>query len=316
MLDQVDSSANSATDYTMTSVLETIPVVTTADDRYAMPFAAMVCSALANLSSQYKLHMFVLGDGMTEKNKHKILKSVDLERCSIEWVIPPSGSLKDLKLTDHFVTAVYYRLLIAELLPHTLDKVIYLDSDLVMNENLGKLWRIDVEDNYLLAVPDIGTPIISAGLLNYKELGILGNQPYFNAGVLLINFKKWRVDNIGLKVIEYVRQHGEYIRWPDQDGLNAVLAGQWRELDPRWNQIPVIYRYASWEESPFQEEVYKKILHDPYIVHFASGFKPWNSYRHSSKALFYQYVDKTAWKGWRYPIWKAIWRRIAKFLAN
>lgn len=313
MLDQIDSSANSVTDNTMTLTLETIPVVAIADDRYAMPFATMICSALFSLANRYKLHVFVLGDGMAEKNKRKIRESVNPERCQIEWVSPPKESLKDLTLTDHFVTAVYYRLLISELIPHTFDKLIYLDSDLVVNKNLGELWSIDTGDNYLLAVPDIGTPTIASGLLNYKELGIRAEQPYFNSGVLLINFKKWRDDKIGPKVIDYVRQYGKYIRWVDQDGLNAVLAGQWGELDPRWNQTPGIYRYSSWEESPFQEEVYNNTLHNPYIVHFASGFKPWNSYRHRSQALFYYYVDKTAWKGWRYPIWKAIWRRISKF---
>ena len=225
MLNQASSSASSTKDHTTPSVVETISVVTTADDRYAMPFAAMVCSALYHLSSTYKLHMFVLGDGMTEKNKRKILESVNSERCIIEWVSPPNESLQDLKLTDHFVTAVYYRLLISDLLPQTIDKVIYLDSDLVVNEDLGRLWSVEVENYYLLAVPDIGTPNIAAGLLNYKDLGISGDQPYFNAGVLLVNFKKWREDNIGLKIIEYVRQHSNYIRWADQDGLNAVLAG-------------------------------------------------------------------------------------------
>jgi lipopolysaccharide biosynthesis glycosyltransferase len=131
--------------------------------------------------------------------------------------------------------------------------------------------------------------------------------------MLVINLDKWRTDNIPLKVIEYLERNKEYVRDHDQDGLNGVLAGQWGELSPRWNQMPRIYSYASWQESPYDEQLYNELLNHPYIVHYTTPPKPWHKgCEHPNTALFFQYLDQTAWSGWRNTIWRRAWRRATK----
>ncbi|QIR37807.1 glycosyltransferase family 8 protein [Tolypothrix sp. PCC 7910] len=295
---------------------EYIPVVCAADDKYSMPVAVMACSAVANLPSNRKLLLFVIDGGIKENNKQKILNSVDSSRCHIKWLQPSDILLEKMKLSGHISLAAYYRILIPELLSSEFQKVIYLDCDLVLNQNLEQLWQNDIEDKYLLAVQEIKTPYVSAALLNYDKLGIPPDWKYFNSGVLLINLEKWRKDNISTKIIQYVEQNKEYIRFHDQDGLNAVLAGQWGELDPRWNQTPFIYEYSSWENSPFNESTFNNVLNNPWIIHFASSFKPWNAYKYRDKELFYKYLDMTAWAGWRYTFWNAIYRKFIRLITR
>ncbi len=298
-----------------TSTKESIIVVCAADDGYAMPLAVVICSTLEHLRSECLCIFFIIDGGISNKNKNKLLKLSDSKQCTIKWLQPPDAILDSMKVSGHIKIATYYKILIPILLPENYGKAIYLDSDLIVLGDLGQLWDINIGNNYLLAVQDSGIPYVSSlhGLKNYKELGISLDCKYFNAGVLVLNLKKMRTENISMQIIQYLENNKEYIRWHDQDGLNAVLAGKWGELEPRWNQLPSIYNYSSWEDSSFSQEEFTNALKDPYIIHFASSGKPWNStVYHPANNLFFHYVDMTPWVGWRWTIWKRIWRKILR----
>ncbi|MCM0592691.2 MAG: glycosyltransferase family 8 protein [Gloeotrichia echinulata IR180] len=300
------------------SEIQPIVVVCAADNNYAMPLAVTVRSALANLKSNRKMSLFILDGGISKFNQRKIIKSLPSEQVDISWIKIDNRVLDNLVLTRHLTVTCYYRLLITKFLSQELDKVIYLDSDMVVTGNLENLWNIDLGNNYVLAVQDDVELYISmsSGLRNYHELGIDPDSKYFNSGLLVINLEKWRSENIGEKVIEYVKHNREYVQ-NDQDGLNAVLAGKWGELHPRWNQMPRIYHYSSWKDSPFAEDIYNELLHQPNIIHFTNSPKPWCSglrveCQHPQKDLFFHYLDMTDWSGWRDTFWRRLGRKFMK----
>lgn len=292
---------------------EPIVVVCAADNRYAMSLAVMLSSALANLSTNRQVVIFIIDGGIKKSNKRKIIRSLNLSQVSVEWLQIDDALLSNMLISRHVTLATYYRILIPELLPKQYKKAIYLDSDLIVKQNLELLWNIDIGENYLLGVQEMDVPYVSSpkGLMNYQQLGIPSDTKYFNAGVLVINLDKWRSNSKSAKVIEYIEQNKEHVRWHDQDGLNAVLAGKWGELDLKWNQIPKIYEYSSWRDSPFTEDEYNNILHNPYIVHFSSSSKPWKlGCKHPAKNLFFKYIDMTAWSGWRLTLWRRVWLKL------
>jgi lipopolysaccharide biosynthesis glycosyltransferase len=287
-----------------------------------MPLAVTARSILENLDRKRKLQLFIIDGGIEKSNKRKIQKSLNCDRCTIEWLKVSNSVVENLPLatgvSSHVSIASYYRLLIPELLPKDLPKAFYLDSDLIVDRDLGELWDIDMGENYLLAVQDPGTPYVSSqpfGLARYQELGIPADAKYFNAGVLAINLEKWRSDRIAGKIFEYLDRNRQYVRSHDQDGLNAVLAGKWGELNPCWNQQWAIFTYHSWQESPLSEAVYNEVINRPYIVHFSSVAKPWNTIdEHPFNHLFFRYLDLTAWKGWRLTKSRRLWRRVNREL--
>lgn len=301
------------------STLQPIILVCAADNNYAMPLAVMVRSALANLESNRKIALFILDGGISKSNKNKITKSLQSEQIDISWLQIDDTQLNNLILTGHLTTAAYYRLLIPKLLPPEFNKAIYLDSDMIVKGNLEELWNIPLKDNYVLAVQDDHQLYISMseGLRNYQDTGICPDYKYFNSGLLVINLEKWRKENIGAKIIEYINQNKEYVKDNDQDGLNAILAGKWGEIHPRWNQMPRIYDYSSWQESPYPEDIYKELLHKPYIIHFTNSPKPWYAglqaeCKHPKKDLFFQYLDMTSWSGWRDTFLRKLGRKFMK----
>lgn len=314
---------------------KSIVLVGAADDNYAMPLAVTFRSAIENIQSNRKVDLFIIDGGIKKRNKKRIVSSLKSDKCDIHWISSPNHILGEFQVSNKFTIenvtgigtitekpylsniAAYYRLLIPKLLPQYCQKAIYLDCDLIVNGDLGELYDLEMDDNYLLAVQQFLTPYVSspAGLLNYQQLNIASDAKYFNSGVLVINMKKWRSEKICSKLIEYLQQNGKYVRWADTDVLNAVLAGKWGELDPRWNQMADIYVLPSWEKYPFSEEVYNQVLHKPYIIHFSSLDKPWATREeHPFKHLWFQYLDLTAWSGWRLTIRRRAWRRLIREL--
>ena len=89
-----------------------------------------------------------------------------------------------------------------------------------------------------------GVPLV----FNYRELGIPAEARYFNSGVLVLNMKVWREQNLGGQVIEYLQHFQPNVVFHDQGGLNAVLHDSWFALDLRWNQMAsVLYpNIAEW----------------------------------------------------------------------
>jgi lipopolysaccharide biosynthesis glycosyltransferase len=304
-----------------------ISVVCACDDKYAMPLAVTIRSALDNLNSDSEIELFVIDGGIKPHNKQKILKSLSGKTCKVKFIPKPISWLKDIEeaylygksediSNKHISLAAYYRLLIPELLPEQIEKVIYLDCDLLVRGDLYQLWQIDLGDNYLFAVQDMWIPYISSpeGLSNYQELCIPPTSKYFNSGVLVINLKQWRLDKLSLKAIEYLNQNKKFIRHHDQEILNALCVNQWGELDPKWNVQTFIFIFASehGKESSFSKEPFANLALNPCIVHYTGATKPWTGRHVPLEEYFFHYVDMTAWSGWRLTLLKRFWRRLIR----
>jgi lipopolysaccharide biosynthesis glycosyltransferase len=298
--------------------LQPIVLVCAADNNYAMPLAVTVRSALANLSSDRQIVLFILDGGISDTKKRKIIRSLDSKRVKISWIQLDQALFANLPLYRHLTISSYYRLLIPEVIPTHFDKAIYLDTDMVVTGNLAELWNIDIGDNYVLAVQDDHQLYMSIAYdwKTYQALGLSPDAKYFNSGLLVINLEKWRTENIGKQVLESIKKENLA---NDQDGLNVVLVDKWGELHPRWNQMPRIYHYSSWEKSPFNKDVYNELLHQPYIIHYTATPKPWlaglrDECKHPRKDLFFQYLDMTDWSGWRDTFLRRIGRKIRRLI--
>jgi lipopolysaccharide biosynthesis glycosyltransferase len=293
-------------------------VVCAADDAFAMPLAVMVRSVTENLAAAARINLTVLDAGITPANKEKILASWDSQRVAATFLSPETSALRHAKVWGHVNIVSYYRLLIPELMPPEVVKVIYLDCDLLVLADLTRLWREPLGDSYVLAAQDSAGPYMNARvalsnyercrpylvetvpLRSYEKLGIPPGARYFNAGVLVMNLRRWREDDITGRALAYLRDYRQLVLWWDQDALNATLAGGWGELDLRWNQTSHLHDYPSWDASPFEEERYRRALAEPWVVHFAAPWKPWHfGCPHPCRDLFFHYLDRTAWRGWR-----------------
>ena len=293
-------------------------VVLAADDRFAMPLAATVRSALDNLAPDRKLRLYVMDGGIKDATKERLMRSWPAGRYSIEWLTVNASALAGLPTSGHINLVSYYRILIARVLPAELQRAIYLDADLIVRTDLSRLWDQELSGQSCLAAQDCSAPYLdSADALanyrecgsylgsvqpvpNFRELGLKPDAAYFNAGVLLIDLAAWRNSDLSRQSLECLEQHRQHVLWWDQYALNVVLAGRWGALDARWNQGTHVFMYPTWQQSPFDRETYEQLRNDPFIVHFTTRTKPWMPLcQHPFRTEFFDYLNRTDWAGWR-----------------
>ena len=317
--------------FTPSRVHDHVSLVCASDNGYAIALAATIRSVLAHFAKDRRIDLYVLDGGIDEDNKQRLLASWKDPRLTVTFVHPDMSRLQGLKVSDHINIATYLRLLMPLVLPNHVSRAIYLDADLTVMRDLGELWDLDQGGSPCLATQDVAAPRINAATLptfnrcknhvgdlmpiaNYRELGLPADGKYFNAGVLLVDLETWRRENLAEKMLQVLHDHQKHVRYWDQYALNVVLAGRWKEIDPRWNQSAYIHVYPGWQQSPLDREAFYQLRNDPWIVHFCSPAKPWHYFcYHPNTRDFRKHLKETDWRDWNPPVPEDFLRKWWKF---
>lgn len=187
---------------------------------------------------------------------------------------------------------VFYRCLLASLLPDSVEKVLYMDCDMLVLQPLQELWNTPLEGLALAAVPDS----IEPNPAHTKRLQYDAADGYFNGGLLLLNLRYWRENHIGEKCRDYYRTYPDRILMNDQDLLNGLLHDKKTFLDMKYNVQEGAYRLPKGKPARWKPP-YIGMLLNPAVLHYSSR-KPWQYHcMHPLRHLFFQYQDMTPWAG-------------------
>ena len=232
---------------------------------YTYITAVCLSSILCNANKDYKLSFYILSKDLKEKDKEKLSSLRYIKDYNIEFIdINESIFKTKLQYIEYHISfEANYRLLISSLKPN-LDKCIYLDVDLIVLQDISKLWEIDISDYYMAAVIDQASLSFKN---DFSYITLPKNYTYINSGVMLCNIKKWREDDIEKKLFENFEKYSKVLKFPDQDTLNITLHSKIKYLDLSYNAMPV-QRYLN-------EDMRKQAFKDPKIVHWAGFEKPW-----------------------------------------
>jgi lipopolysaccharide biosynthesis glycosyltransferase len=272
-----------------------IVVALGADERYSVPLAVAVRSLLDNAFDPRRLEIWILDGGLSPRTVERLWRSWEPTQARLSIVSADLDRLEGLpRMGSRLSSATYLRLFMPEMLTER-DRGIYLDADTLVLSDLGELWKVELQEQPIAAVQEAYVPYVSSdnGLMNWRDLGLEPDAKYFNPGVMILDLARWREENITLKVIRYLTSQTEFVRWHDQDALNAVLAGRWRELDRVWNVTPY------WDRPEHRLGSNVDILQRVRILHFLSDAKPWlPGYEHRGHLkLFQAYLRRTDWAG-------------------
>jgi lipopolysaccharide biosynthesis glycosyltransferase len=261
------------------------------DAAYALPLAVTLRSALANLEPAQELVAYVIDAGLPPEARELIIGSTD-RRCTLHWIPAAGAAFEGLPSWGRMSATTYNRLLLGKLLPAAVERVLWLDCDLLILGNLAELWSMPLNGATTGAVRDPFIPCLGSrfGLRGVDTRGRARRCPYFNAGVMLIDLVRWRSVDVAGQAIDFLRRYRDRVFYQDQAALNAVLTTRWTELGQRWNWMP---------NGPRQTG---DGLRAAGIVHFSGSLKPWRM-RGSSPLhrRYMEYVDLTAWSGFRPP---------------
>jgi lipopolysaccharide biosynthesis glycosyltransferase len=269
---------------------EPIVIGCATDTLYAASAAVMLRSLRRHLPCDRPAELYMLHPGLPETAQNMLR---DAWSGDVTFLQPNEAAFGTLRPHPGKSTCVYYKLLLPALVPHP--RILYLDCDMLVRADIAPLWETDLEGCAAGAVQDMGVPYVSSepwGLARYREHGLDPRTPYFNAGMLLMDTKRWRRERITEQVLRYTEEHDADVRLWDQDGFNAVLAGRWKMLDPRWNAIGDAVTAAGLPIPPELAETARLQSIDPFIIHFA-GSKPWEpGCNHPKRALFLSEMQK------------------------
>nr|WP_157223732.1 glycosyltransferase [Caulobacter sp. AP07] len=284
----------------------TITVLFCCDPGYYQHLAVALVSLLLNNASNF-LDVHLISSRQDSAMESKLVGSLggyDNFRLQIYYW----RSSQHLYTSHHIAVETYTRLFAATVLDDSIDKILYLDSDLIVVDDLMNLWRTDVRDHVLAAVPD------PFGLWRREALGMPREGPYVNAGVLLLNLARWRSDDLTRRLADFIAREGDNLAFHDQDAINAVLHAATKILPYRWNLQARMLR--PWRLTSLADHAaIARAARSPAIIHYTSARKPWLFVAATpGKRLYRDYLRLTAWRA-APPIGKS-WSRLPEYLAN
>ena len=199
------------------------------------------------------------------------------------------------KFSKRISMATYYRCILSELLPADINRLLYLDCDIVIVEDISEYWNTPLDDKTgVAAVEDMGCNEPA----RYEILKYPMEDSYFNAGVLLINLDYWRKNDVAHACVDYFHKYPERILFNDQDLLNSILHKNKILVDLKWNVQDAFYRRPKQMDESWKEK-FSEVLKHPVILHYTNR-KPWEyDSQHPLREVYFQYLDMTPWKGER-----------------
>ncbi len=254
-----------------------VPIFFGFDERFAKFASVAMLSLIEHTDPKRNYRIHVLHTDLTKETIDKILS---MERRNVSICINDVSKdieelISHLPVRDYYSPSTYYRLLIADKFP-LYNKALYIDSDTAILQDVGKLYDINLHHHLVGAVPEAVMRLEEPALYSKRCLGI-NNKRYFNAGVLVINSKKWREVKVMHQFIDLVHFYTFHVA-QDQDYLNIICKDDVKYISRSWNMECI----KDWKIAE------KKRC----LIHYAFAPKPW----HDIQALYSQYFWDVAFR--------------------
>jgi lipopolysaccharide biosynthesis glycosyltransferase len=279
--------------------LEKVVVLCT-DARFVLPCAFLI-DQLAGDPHGDRYDVVLVHDEVPETDLRRLLDRAQRPILPVAFEAA-AARLSGVATDERLSRATYIRLYLDALLPQAYRRILYLDSDIalerpevarLLDADLGGMPFAAARDGVDIGLlgPDIELDVPHTWkshreMRGYKEgLGLGPFDPYVNAGVLLIDRQRWVEEALSERVLAFATAHPDRCRFADQSALNAVKGDRWAELSPRWNFQPV---HAA---AGLRRAI------DPWLIHFAGAYKPWNT-EVWGKRFTRDYRDWQARTGW------------------
>ena len=254
-----------------------VPVAFICDENYALPTAVAVTSLKLSKKNTSRYNVYILGTNLSADSKNRILSlnekgfSVTLLEETLD-----EKEAQVIQTRERVSHAALLKFKLPILFPDT-EKLLYIDSDVLIQKDLSEFYDTTLEDVYAAVVNDVMTVWGEEHRtwLQFKE------DVYFNSGMMLLNLKKMREDSLPKKLLDYRLNGINYFM--DQDALNVVFEGKIRLVSPEYNLLNCFFEWHSIEE---MRDFYnfdfpgcrEMVYQNAFILHFGDNRKPWLHY--------------------------------------
>ena len=279
-------------------------IIYSSDDNYCIYMGVSILSVLENNKNFNSINVYIIDNNINDVNKSKLKELVELYQRNILFIdFEKYKKYLNLNMQWQISISSYARLFVASMLPENVDKVLYFDCDTLIDDSLNELWNQDINDFYVAGVCDTVPS-------NTKQaIGLNNTDFYINAGMLLINLKKWRKDNLEKELLNFIDKHNGNVIHHDQGVINGVIKNK-KILPLKYNLITSylmmsrddIINFYKVEDSFYSQEQIDEAIKNPVYIHYTPGFttRPWvKGCKHPYVDLYWKYLKLTPWKDFK-----------------
>lgn len=279
-------------------------IVYASDEKFAEVLGVSLVSLFENSQDMNDIHIYVLDSGITIDSKAKLQEICNNYQRTMPTWIPAKDISIELGMQvalDRGSLSQYARLFVSSVLPADLERVLYLDCDIIVNKSIKKLWNLDMKGKTIAALMDAFSKYYRSNIdLNPDDV-------MFNSGVMLIDLNKWKKHEIEKKLLNFIAKKKGRIQQGDQGALNAVLSKDVYCFEPQFNSVTIFYDF-SYEEMLvyrrppvfYSREAVEKAVNEPELIHFTTSFlskRPWiEGCQHYYVDEWLKYRKRSPWK--------------------
>ena len=238
--------------------------------------------------------LYVMHSGLPESGLERLAEWSAKRGWAFSPVTVDEALFEGAPVTSTYPQEMYYRLLAGGLLPENVDRVLYLDPDILVINPLRALWETDLRGNMFAAAAHTGKTEL-ANNVNRLRLGT--DHDYYNSGVLLMDLAACRREISTGELFDFVRGHRRELVMPDQDLLNAMYGDRVLPVDDAvWNYDARNYNNYMLRSSGEQNS--RWVMQNTSILHFCGKAKPWKPNYIYRFGVLYQHYERLAERDW------------------
>lgn len=266
---------------------EPYPILVTINKNYIPPLVVMLRSLL-RAEPEAEFSVYILHSSLDGSDIQRIELGVGSRRCSIHAILAEDTLLEDAPVTVRYPKEMYYRIFAARFLPEHLDRILYLDPDLVAINSIRPLFEMQMDEYLFAAASHVKGPIQK---INEMRLAMEECTPYINTGVMLMNLKNLRREQDYGQVYQYIQKYRKRLLLPDQDVISGLYASRILPLDPYlYNMTERLFLLRAdaqcWRNLDW-------VRSNTIIIHYCGRNKPWKKNYKGKLDVFWLEISQT-----------------------
>lgn len=294
-------------------------IVYASDERFSEILGVSLVSLYENSQDMDDIIVYILDNGICQDNKNRLTDIAKIYGRTLPRFIKSKNITEELQMEvaiDRGSLSQYARLFVSSVLPQNLERILYLDCDIIVMKSIHELWNLNLHGKIVAALMDAFSRFYR------KNIDLEEQDIMFNSGIMLIDLKKWKKEAIEEKLLRFItNKHGK-IQQGDQGAFNAVLSKNVYCFEPRFNSVTIFFDFSYKEmiiyrKPPmfYEENLVKEAVENPNIVHFTTSFlsqRPWmTGCKHKYAEVWMKYKKLSPWRDtelWKNnkPFWKYV----------
>lgn len=259
---------------------ENINILVTLNENY-LPYLNVMLTSLINSNQDCYFHVYLLHSSIREEMTERTRRILE-ESGELTMINAGDVGLEDAPTTSRYPQEIYYRIFAARYLPQNLDRILYLDPDIIVNGSIVSLYKMQMEEYYFAAASHVGSFV---RMVNGIRLDMDEESPYINSGVMLMNLERLRREQNYEEVFKFIEKRKNLLVLPDQDIISSLYGSKIYALNPfRYNMTERLYM----QHAPFERELNLDwIRSHSVIIHYCGRNKPWKDNYIGKLNVFY-----------------------------